>query len=161
MSLYDFTMQDGSSGVDPTTSDYSSGADPSLYGDTGTSADLSTLYGITDGSAGSGYNFATGTDTSTTSASGGTLGQLQSGSSTINWNDLLTGGLSALVAADSISHGLTASGQALPVYRAPNGMVYPMGSGPAMYPPGFNTSGSSGLMLLVLLAVVAFAIAEK
>ncbi|MEX3955892.1 hypothetical protein [Trinickia sp. EG282A] len=155
-----FTMPDGSSGIDPTSMD-SYGGDPSLYNDSGSGSDLSTLYGITDGSVGSGYDFATGTDTSTTSASGQTLGALQSGSSTINWNQLLTGGLSALVAADSISHGLTASGQSLPVYRAPNGMIYPMGSGPAMYPNGLAQGGGGGFMLLLLLGVIAFAIAKE
>ncbi|PMS38455.1 hypothetical protein [Trinickia symbiotica] len=155
-----FTMPDGSSGIDPTSMD-SYGGDPSLYSDSGSSADLSTLNGVTDGSVGSGYDFATGTDASTTSASGGTLGQLQSGSSTINWNQLLTGGLSALVAADSISHGLTASGQSLPVYRAPNGMIYPMGSGPAMYRNGIAPGGGGGFMMLLLLGVIAFAIAKE
>ncbi|RKT99552.1 hypothetical protein C7H84_30210 [Burkholderia sp. Nafp2/4-1b] len=143
-----FTMPDGSAGADPSTlSDYSSGGvDSSAY---------STLYGVTDYSPGAGYSWATSTDTTPVSASSQTLGQLQSGGSTIDWNQIISGGLATLVAADSISHGLSASGQALPTYKAPNGGVYPVGQG-----PGYVNQGGGGFMMLLLIGVVLFAIAE-
>ncbi|MCA8115678.1 hypothetical protein [Burkholderia cepacia] len=149
MSLFDFTMPDGSAGADPSTlSDYSSGGTDSTT--------FSTLYGVSDGSPGAGYNWATGTDALPQSASSQTLGQLQSGGSTIDWNTILQGGLTALVAADSISHGLTASGQALPTYKAPNGYVYPVGQGPAT-----RYQSGGGFMMLLLVGVVLFALAEE
>ncbi|UTV53234.1 hypothetical protein [Burkholderia arboris] len=149
MSLFDFTMPDGPAGADPSTlSDYTSGGDASP---TFTSPDA-----ITYGSPGAGYGYATGTDSIGPSASSQTLGQLQGGGSTVDWNQILQGGLSALVAADSIQHGLSASGQALPVYKAPNGAVYPVGQGPGAYP----SSGGSFMMLL-LIGVVLFAVAEE
>ncbi len=157
-----FTMPDGSTGADQATLDAYSGDPTQASGYT----DLSTLYGVTDGSVGAAYTYATGTDTQGSSASSQTLGQLQSGGSTIDWNTIFQGGLTALIAADSINHGLTVSGQALPVYKAPNGAVYPVGTGPAYWNaavpgavPG-QMGGGSGLMLLLLLGVVAFAIAE-
>ena len=144
-----FTMPDGSAGADPSTlSDYSAGGvDSSTY---------STLYGVTDYSPGAGYDYATGTDTTPVSASSQTLGQLQSGGSTIDWNQILSGGLAALVAADSISHGLSASGQALPTYKAPNGAVYPVGQG-----PGYVNQRGGGFMTLLLIGFVLFAVAEE
>ncbi len=158
-----FTMPDGSTGADQATLDAYSGDPSSASGNT----DLSTLYGVTDGSVGQAYTYATGTDAQGSSASSQTLGQLQSGGSTIDWNNILQGGLTALIAADSINHGLSVSGQALPVYKAPNGAVYPVGTGPAYWNaavpgmiPGQRASGGSGLMLLLMLGVVAFAIAE-
>jgi hypothetical protein len=132
--------------------------DPSLYDSSASSSDtygFSTTDGVTDGSVGSGYDWATGTDSIPPSATSQTSGQLQAGGSNINWNGILQGGLSALVAADSINHGLTATGQALPVYKAPNGYVYPVGQGPMMGP----TQGG-GFMLFLLLGVILFAIAE-
>lgn len=151
MSLFDFTMPDGSAGLDPSTLDsYSTGGTDS----TG----MSTLTGITDGSAGAGYTWATGTDALPSSASSQTLGQLQSGGSTIDWNAIIQGGLSTLVAADSISHGLSASGQALPVYKAPNGGVYPVGQGPGY---AYGNQNGSGLLMLLLLLAVAFSVAKE
>ena len=144
MSLYDFTMPDGSSGSDPSTQDWSALDTPTF----------STLGGITDNSVGAGYGWATGTDSLPPSASSQTLGQLQSGGSTIDWNSILQGGLTAVVAADSISHGLTANGQALPTYKAPNGYVYPVGQGPTQYQSG------GGFMMILLIGVILFAIAE-
>lgn len=143
-----FTMPDGSSGDD--------GSGLSAYGGDSGSSDLSTLYGVSGGSVGDGYGFATVTDSTPVSASSNTLGQLQAGGSTIDWNSILQGGLTALVAADSISHGLTANGQALPTYRAPNGNVYPVGQGPGYV----GTSGGGGFMMLLIIGVVLFAIAE-
>ncbi|CAN0621100.1 conserved protein of unknown function [Burkholderia multivorans] len=150
MSLFDFTMPDGSTGADTATLDtYSSGTVPS------DSPIYSTMDGVSGGSVGAGYGYATGTDSIGPSASSQTLGQLQAGGSTIDWNNILMGGMSALVAADSIQHGLTAGGQALPVYKAPNGYVYPVGQGPAAR---YQSGGS--FMLLLLVGVVLFAIAE-
>lgn len=139
-----FTMPDGSSGGDPSTMDWSS-LD---------SAGFSTLDGITGGSAGSGYDWATGTDSLPQSATSQTAGQLQSGGSNIDWNSILQGGLTALVAADSINHGLTASGQSLPTYKAPNGYVYPVGQGPTQYQSG------GGFMMILLVGVILFALVE-
>ncbi|WP_321797119.1 hypothetical protein [Burkholderia sp. BCC1988] len=148
MSLFDFTMPDGSSGADPSTLDaYSAGGSDTT--------DWSTLTGVTSGSPGAGYGFATGTDTLPQSASSQTLGQLQSGGSSIDWNTILMGGMAALVSADSISHGLTATGQALPTYKAPNGNVYPVGQGPI----GYRSGG--GFMTLLLIGAVLFLIAEE
>jgi hypothetical protein len=139
-----FTMPDGSSGADPSTTDWSSLDTPGF----------STLSGITDNSVGSGYDWVTGTDTLPSSATSQTAGQMQSGGSNINWNSILQGGLSAIVAADSISHGLTANGQALPTYKAPNGYVYPVGQGPTQYQSG------GGFMMILLIGVILFAIVE-
>lgn len=150
-----FTMPDGSAGADPSSLD-------SYYTDTGAGTDLSTLWGLTGGSIGDAYSYATTPDASAPPASSQTLGQLQSGGSTIDWTSILQGGLTALVAADSINHGLTANGQSLPVYRAPNGMVYPMGSGPAMYPGGaLQSGGGGGLLFLLLIGAVIFAVAKE
>jgi hypothetical protein len=140
-----FTMPDGSDGADPSTMDWGS-LD---------SSGMSTLSGITDNSVGSGYGWATGTDSAPPSATSQTLGQLQSGGSTIDWNNILQGGLTALVAADSISHGLTANGQALPSYKAPNGYVYPVGQGPTQYQSG------GGFMMILIVGVILFALAEE
>jgi hypothetical protein len=139
-----FTMPDGSSGADPSTMDWSS-LD---------SSGLSTLSGITDNSVGSAYDWATGTDSLPPSATSQTAGQLQSGGSNIDWNTILQGGLTALVAGDSIAHGLTANGQALPTYKAPNGYVYPVGQGPTQY------QSNGGFMMILLIGIVLFAIAE-
>lgn len=155
-----FTMPDGSTGADQSTLDVY-GGDPSAASG---STDLSTLYGVTDGSVGSAYNYATGTDSTNASASAQTLGQLQSGGSTIDWTSIMQGGLTALIAADSINHGLSVSGQALPTYKAPNGAVYPVGTGPAYWNSAGGIAGQAGggggLMLLILIGVIAFAVAE-
>lgn len=157
-----FTMPDGSIGSDQATLD-AYGGDPSSYSGT---TDLSTLYGVTDGSVGAAYTYATGTDAQSASASSQTLGQLQSGGSTIDWNNILQGGLTALIAADSINHGLSVSGQALPVYKAPNGAVYPVGTGPAYWNaavPGMvpgQTGSGGGLMMILIIGAVLFALAE-
>ncbi|MBK3337965.1 hypothetical protein [Burkholderia pseudomallei] len=144
-----FTMPDGSAGADPSALDsYSTGGVDS--------AGMSTLYGVTDGSVGAGYDWATGTDALPQSASSQTLGQLQSGGSTIDWTSIIQGGLATLVAADSISHGLSATGQALPVYKAPNGAVYPVGQG-----PGYYNQRGNGFMLLLLIGLAVFALAEE
>lgn len=149
-----FTMPDGSAGAD-----LSSGFDSSGLSSSGT--DWSALTGINGYSgAGDGYGFATGTDTLPQSASSQTLGQLQSGGSTVDWNQLLQGGLTALIAGDSIAHGLSATGQALPTYKAPNGGVYPVGYGPN-YSPQMMQSGNSGFMLLLIVGLVVFALAEE
>lgn len=142
-----FTMPDGSAGSDPSSL--------AAYGGDG-SIDLSTLYGVNGGGVGDGYNWATVTDSTPVSASSQTLGQLQAGGSNIDWTSIIQGGLSTLVAADSISHGLTATGQALPTYRAPNGAVYPVGQG-----PGYVQQGGGGFMLLLLIGIVLFAVAEE
>ncbi|QQK04571.1 hypothetical protein JFN94_24770 [Burkholderia anthina] len=143
-----FTMPDGSAGSDPSSLD--------AYGGDG-STDLSTLYGVNGGGVGDGYNWATVTDSTPVSASSQTLGQLQAGGSNIDWTSIIQGGLSTLVAADSISHGLTATGQALPTYRAPNGAVYPVGQGPGYVQQG----GGSFMLLLLLIGIVLFAVAEE
>ncbi|WP_246794590.1 hypothetical protein [Burkholderia perseverans] len=147
-----FTMPDGSAGA----SSYDAGSMMG-YGSDG-SSDLSTLYGVTGGgSVGDGYNWSTVVDSVPISASSQTLGALQSGGSTIDWTSIIQGGLSTLVAADSISHGLSATGQALPTYRAPNGAVYPVGQGPGYVQQG----GSSFMLLLIIGAVLLFAVEEK
>nr|WP_057927240.1 hypothetical protein [Burkholderia ambifaria] len=144
-----FTMDDGSAGADPS-------ALAAYGGDGSGSTDLSTLYGVNGGGVGDGYNWATVTDSTPVSASSQTLGQLQAGGSNIDWSSIIQGGLSTLVAADSISHGLTATGQALPTYRAPNGAVYPVGQG-----PGYVQQGGGGFMLILLIGIVLFAVAEE
>ncbi|ONO99439.1 hypothetical protein, partial [Burkholderia cenocepacia] len=117
-------------------SDPSSDTLAAYGGDSSGSSDLSTLYGVNGGGVGDGYNWSTVTDSTPVSASSQTLGQLQSGGSTVDWTSIIQGGLATLVAADSISHGLTATGQALPTYRAPNGAVYPVGQGPGYVQQG-------------------------
>ncbi|MBU9320397.1 hypothetical protein [Burkholderia gladioli] len=130
------------------------GIDLGGSGDSGDS-DLSSLFGLSGTGVGSAYDFTTSVDATPSSATSNTLGQLQSGGSTIDWNQIIQGGLSTLIAADSIQHGLTASGQ-VPTYKAPNGAVYPVGQGPAMYG---NQGGS--LFLLLIIGLVIFAVAEE
>ena len=144
-----FTMPDGSSGDSSGLSEY--GGDSS----SSDSTDLSTIMGLSGGSVGDGYSYTTSTDSTPSSATSQTLGQLQSGGSNINWNSVIQGGLATLVAADSIQHGLTASGN-VPTYKASNGSVYPVGTGPAMY-----ASGSSGFGLLLIVGLIVFALAEE
>lgn len=148
MSLFDFSL-DGTGIADASQSTLDA------YNTGSWSNDGAVLSSVTDGSVGAGYGYATGTDSVPVSASSQTLGQLQSGGSTIDWNQIISGGLATLVAADSISHGLTATGQALPTYKAPNGMVYPVGQGPVPYQSG------GGFMMLLIMGIVLFAIAEE
>lgn len=140
-----FTL-DGTGIADPTTDTLD------LYGGNDGGGSLSSFFGLTGDSVGDGYGYTTSTDSTPSSATSQTLGMLQSGGSNIDWTSIIQGGLSTLVAADSLSHGLTASGQ-VPTYQAPNGMIYPIGQGP--------TTGSNGFGLLLIIGLVAFLMMEE
>ncbi|RQS17489.1 MULTISPECIES: hypothetical protein [unclassified Burkholderia] len=140
MSLYDFSL-DG-------TGISSGSVDPS-------GADASTLYGIYGPDAtNSNYTYATGQDASNNTSLPSTLGQMQtngsdsSGSNGALWLQGFQSLLGAAVAGDAIANGLTAQGT-VPVYRAPNGVTYPVGSGPSL------THGNGmGMLLLIGLVVL-------
>ncbi|AYQ38536.1 hypothetical protein BLA9940_01188 [Burkholderia aenigmatica] len=141
MALYDFSL-DGT-GID------SGSVDPS-------GADASTLYGIYGpDSTNSNYTYTTAPDTSNNTSVPSTLGQMQtngstdsSGSNGALWLSGFQSLLGAAVAGDAIANGLTAQGT-VPVYRAPNGVTYPVGSGPSL------THGNGlGMLLLIGLVVL-------
>lgn len=126
--------------------------------DAGSSSDdTGTLFGIDSGfGLGNGYSWASSDTSSITPTSAGlSMNDLQSGSINFDWTKAFGDTLSALVAVDSINHGLpTQATQGY--YKAANGQVYPVGSGPTI---GLPTSGTGGmlLILLVLAAVVLVA----
>ncbi|AOJ83793.1 hypothetical protein WS86_24510 [Burkholderia savannae] len=116
-------------------------------------ADASTLYGLYGPDAtNSNYTYTTDQDTSNATSLPSTLGQAQttgsdsSGSNGALWLQGFQTLLGAAVAGDAISHGLTAQGTT-PYYRAPNGMTYPVGSGPSL-------QHGNGLAMLLLIGLV-------
>jgi hypothetical protein len=127
-----FTMPDGSAGSDGST-------------------DWSALLGLTG--VGDGYSYATTDSAPATSQTGQTLGDLQSGSINFDWTAAFGDTLGALVAVDSINHGLPTSATQ-GYYQGADGRVYATGTGP------LYTGSSSGMSGLLMLGVLVFVVME-
>lgn len=131
-----FSMPDGSSGSDGST-------------------DWSSLLGLTG--IGDGYSYATTDSAPAASQTGQTLGDLQSGSINFDWTTAFSDTLNALVAADSINHGLpTSASQGY--YRGADGRIYATGTG-ALY--GGTSGGLGGLMMLGIIAFVVLELTKE
>ncbi|MBN3734646.1 hypothetical protein [Burkholderia sp. Tr-20390] len=143
-----FTMPDGSSGSgDPNAIDWSNG-----------DTTLGSYDGLSGG-VGDGYGYASTPSNPTPSSTGQTLGDLQSGSTNFNWTAAFGDTLGALVAVDSINHGLpTAASQGY--YKASNGRVYPIGYGPAGA-VGLPQGGLGSLLMLGLIVFVVLELAKE
>ncbi|KVL36391.1 hypothetical protein WS97_12125 [Burkholderia territorii] len=143
-----FTMPDGSSGSgDPNAIDWADG-----------SASLGTYDGYSGG-IGDGYGYASVPNNPTPSSTGQTLGDLQSGSINFDWTKAFGDTLGALVAVDSINHGLpTSASQGY--YKASNGHVYPVGYGPASA-VGLPQGGLGSLLMLGLIVFVVLELAKE
>ena len=127
-----FTMPDGSSGSDGST-------------------DWSSLLGLTG--IGDGYGYAVSDSPPAASQTGQTLGDLQSGSINFDWTKAFSDSLGALVAVDSINHGLPTSATQ-GYYQGSDGRIYPVGTGP------LYGGGAGGLSGLLMLGVIAFVVLE-
>ncbi|CAE6746631.1 hypothetical protein SAMN02787142_1247 [Burkholderia sp. WP9] len=147
-----FTMPGGS---DPSTDD--SGSTDATSGD----GALSSLFGLND--VGSGYGVTTYTDPPPTTSVAGDLGSLQSGSTATPTIDLTTAfadTLGTIVAIDSINSQASTTG--IGYYKAANGQVYAVGTGPG--PGSAVVSAMPGNLLFWLLIIggaVLFAKEEK
>jgi hypothetical protein len=131
-----FTMPDGSSGSDGST-------------------DWSALLGLTG--VGDGYGYATTTSAPATSQTGQTLGDLQSGSVNFDWTTAFSDTLGALVAVDSINHGLPTSATQ-GYYQGTDGRIYATGTGP-LY--GGSSGGLSGLLMLGVMVFVVMELTKE
>jgi hypothetical protein len=143
-----FTMPDGSSGSgDPYAQDWANG-----------DASLGSYDGLSGG-VGDGYNYATTPNNPTPSDTGQTLNALQSGSINFDWTKAFGDTLGALVAVDSINHGLpTSASQGY--YKASNGRVYPVGYGPASA-VGLPQGGLGSLLMIGLIVFVVLEVAKE
>ncbi|KVD19188.1 hypothetical protein WI80_33375 [Burkholderia ubonensis] len=143
-----FSTQDGS---------YVSGDAGAIDWATG-DATLGSYDGLSGG-IGDGYGFATTPSNPPPSSTGQTIGDLQSGSTNFNWNAAFTDTLGALVAVDSINHGLpTQATQGY--YKASNGKVYPNGYGPASG-LGLPQGGLGSLLVIGLVVFVVLELAKE
>jgi hypothetical protein len=148
-----FTMPGGSddTGSDDTSTDSTSG-----------DGSLSSLFGF---GIGSGYGVTTYDDPPPPTSTASDLGSLQSGSTTSSPFDLnaaFADTLGAVVALDSINNGVSTGTTGVGYYKAANGQVYAVGTGPG--PGGVVTSAVPGNLLfwlLVIGAAVVFAKEEK
>jgi hypothetical protein len=132
-----FVMPDtsGSDSTDPTSTDSTSG-----------DGALSSLFGLNG--LGSGYGVVTYTQPPTSTSAGSDLSTLQSGSSGLSdaaIANMFDTTLGTVVAIDSIN----AQSQAVPTgyYKASNGQVYQVGTGPA----SVAVSNPAGSMLFWLM----------
>lgn len=141
--IYGFSLDGTSAASDP--SSYDSGAGVGLYG-------VGTQY--LDA-------YAPTVDAPAADASQ-TLGQLQSGGSGFDWtaaSNALGNVLGTVVQLDSLNHGWPTLQSNTGAYKAPNGTVYPVGTGPATSQPVL--AQNNGLMFMLLIGLVVFALAEE
>lgn len=148
-----FTMPGGS---DSDTTDDSTSTD-ATSGD----GSLSSLLGLNG--IGSGYGVTTYADPPTPTSTASDLGSLQSGSTTtspIDINAAFADTLGTIVALDSINSQAATTG--VGYYKAANGQVYAIGTGPGAT-SSTNSTVPGNLLFWVLLigAAVLFAKEEK
>jgi hypothetical protein len=148
-----FTMPGGS---DDDSSDDSTSTD-STSGD----GSLSSLLGLNG--IGSGYGVTTYTDPPPPTSVAGDLGTLQSDGSTatspIDLNAAFADTLGTIVALDAISNQPTTGTTGAGYYKAANGQIYAIGTGPG--PGSAATSTVPGNLLLWLLLIGAAVVFAK